>query len=124
MSISTSKRRLKELADEAGIVQVRQEPLLCRPAAKGTPSPATEADHIKAIALLAELRKNKPGYKDARDGVKGIFRTKTKIEKRNNPENWQWSCEELDEGLAAVIDGVVDTGEDLNFWADSIQSTS
>ena len=101
-------RRLKELADEAGVVELARDPPL---RASAAPAPvATEANRAQAISLLAQRRVQKGGHKDAGKGIKGVFRSSTKKEQLNDPKNWQWSNEELDEALSAVIDNA-DTGQ-------------
>jgi hypothetical protein len=108
MSNTINARRLKELADEAGVVELARDTLLRDSA---VPAPvATDANRAQAISFLAQRRVQRGGHKDPGKGIKGVFRSSTKKEQLNDPKNWQWSNEELDEALSAVIDNA-DTGQ-------------
>lgn len=98
---TSGTRRLKELATQARVFAVAQELPLQRPSRLTTD--VSDADRAQAISLLAERRRQRPDFKDAGDGVKGLFRRATTKEKLNNPENWTFSANELDEGLEAVV---------------------
>ncbi|KAF2728574.1 hypothetical protein EJ04DRAFT_477137 [Polyplosphaeria fusca] len=97
------RRSLQELVQEAGIspVQTRQP---CLPAPQQPAIVASEEDHTLARELLVEQRRNDPDYKDPGKQLKRIFRSSKEKEKLQDTAQWQFTQEEVDRALSAVID--------------------
>ncbi|KAF2470674.1 uncharacterized protein BDR25DRAFT_286818 [Lindgomyces ingoldianus] len=98
-----ARRSLQELIQDAGItpVLVRQP---CLPAPSQPANIASEEDHTQARNLLVDQRRNNPDYRDPGKQLKYIFRTSKEKGKLQDTERWEFSQEELDQALSAVID--------------------
>jgi len=88
---------------DAGLNPVleRQPPL---PAPTQPAILASEEDHALARHLLVEQRRNDPDYRDPSKQIKRIFRSSKEKEKLQDTNQWEFSQEELDRALSAVIE--------------------
>jgi ankyrin repeat protein len=92
------KITLQELIQKAGVAQdVTRQP--CLPAPTETAVLASEDDHAQARTILQDRRAKNPEHKDV---LKRIFRSK---DKKDSQEVAQYSQEELDQALSAVLRG-------------------
>jgi hypothetical protein len=112
------KITLQELVQKAGVAQdVTRQP--CLPAPTETAVLASEDDHAQARTILQDRRAKNPEHKDV---LKRIFRSK---DKKDSQEVAQYSQEELDQALSAVLRGLttspgltqafLDLGAKVNF---------
>jgi ankyrin repeat protein len=98
-----SRRSLQQLIEDAGVcpVLVRQP---CLPAPSQPAITASEEDHTLARELLVDQRRRNPDYKDPNKQLKRIFKTSKEKEKLQDTNRWDFSQEEIDQALSAVID--------------------
>jgi ankyrin repeat protein len=98
----TGRVTLQDLVREAGVTPVHvRQPL---PPPSQPANIASEDDYRSARELLVQQRINSPNYKDPTKQLKRIFRSSKEKEKLLNPLNWEFSQEELDQALSAIID--------------------
>lgn len=97
------RRTLQDLIRDARVHPVadRQPPL---PAPTQPAAIASEEDHTLARQLLVEQRVNNPDYRDPGRQLKRIFRSSKEKEKLQDPSQWDFSQDELDQALLAVIE--------------------
>jgi len=89
---------LQELIQQAGVNQdITRQP--CLPAPTETANLASEDDHLQARTILLNRRAKNPENKDV---LKRIFRSK---DKKDSQEAAQFTQEELDQALSAVLRG-------------------
>jgi ankyrin repeat protein len=98
-----AKGGLQQLIEDAGVspVLVRQP---CLPAPAQPVITASEEDHTLARELLADQRRRNPDYKDPNKQLKRIFKTAKEKEKLQDTNRWDFSQDEIDQALSAVID--------------------
>ncbi|KAF1997746.1 hypothetical protein P154DRAFT_622282 [Amniculicola lignicola CBS 123094] len=97
------KRSLQQLVEDAGITPVFvRQPCLLAPTQSAVV--ASEGDHILARSLLVEHRKNNPEYKDPSKQLKRIFKTAKEKERQQDVTQWEFSQDEVDQVLSALID--------------------
>ncbi|KAF2190601.1 ankyrin [Zopfia rhizophila CBS 207.26] len=98
-----TRRSIQELAQDAGITPVAtRQP--CLPAPSQPAIIASEEDHMVARSLLVDQRRNDPDYRDPSKQLKRIFRSSKEKEKLQDTTRWEFSQDELDQALSAVID--------------------
>jgi len=91
---------LSELIQHAGIAPVTtRQP--CLPAPSQARNLSTDEDHAKARDILIRRRQKNPESKDA--VLKRIFKSSKEKEKALDTTQWEFSQEELDQALSAVI---------------------
>jgi ankyrin repeat protein len=96
------RRTLQQLIQDAGISAVRvRQPL---PAPSQPSILASEEDHILARNLLVEQRKSNPEWKDPNKQLKRIFKSSKEKGKLKDVSQWEFSQDEVDQVLSAVID--------------------
>ncbi|KAF1977804.1 ankyrin [Bimuria novae-zelandiae CBS 107.79] len=98
-----ARQDLQDLIREAGVqpVSVRQPSL---PAPTQPASIASQEDDTLARQLLVEQRINGEDYRDPAKQLKRIFRSSKEKEKLQDTNQWEFSQDELDRALSAVID--------------------
>ncbi|KAF2115621.1 ankyrin repeat-containing domain protein [Lophiotrema nucula] len=98
-----ARRSLSELILDAGIqpVPVRQP---CLPPPSQPAIIASEEDHALARTLLVEQRRSDPDFKDPSKQLKRIFKSSKEKEKLQDTNTWEFSQDEIDRALSAVID--------------------
>ncbi|KAF2708484.1 hypothetical protein K504DRAFT_468816 [Pleomassaria siparia CBS 279.74] len=97
-----ARRSLQQLIEDAGLSPVlTRQP--CLPAPTQPVITASEDDHTLARGLLVEQRRRNPDYRDP-NKLKRIFKTSKEKEKLLDTNQWEFSQEEIDQALLAVID--------------------
>ena len=98
-----ARQNLRDLIQEAGVHPVRhRQPSL--PAPTQPVIIASEEDHTLARSLLIEQRTSGPDYQDPGKQLKRIFRSSKEKEKLQDKSQWEFTQDELDRALLAVID--------------------
>lgn len=99
----SARPNLRDLIQEAGVRPVSdRQPSL--PAPTQPVVIASEEDHTLARSLLVEQRVNGPDYQDPGKQLKRIFRSSKEKDKLQDTSQWEFSQDELDRTLLAVID--------------------
>lgn len=94
---------LQDLIYQAGVQPVvDRQP--CLPAPTQPAIIASEEDHNLARNLLVDQRRNNPSYKDPSKQFKNVFKTSKEKDKLKDINKWDFSQDELDHALSAVID--------------------
>ncbi|KAF2865389.1 ankyrin repeat-containing domain protein [Massariosphaeria phaeospora] len=98
-----ARRSLQELVQDAGILPiVDRQP--CLPAPSQPAIIASEDDHMLARNLLAQQRRNNPEWRDPNKQLTRLFRTSTEKKKLQDTTRWEFTQDEVDEALSAIID--------------------
>ncbi|KAJ4298060.1 hypothetical protein N0V90_005959 [Kalmusia sp. IMI 367209] len=98
-----ARQNLQDLVRDAGVHPIPdRQP--CLPAPTQPAIIASEEDHTLARQLLVEQRVNGPDYRDPGKQLKRIFRSSKEKEKLQDTNQWDFSQDELDRALSAVID--------------------
>lgn len=97
------RRSLQELVRDAGVSPIlERQP--CLPAPSQPAIIASEEDHALARQLLVDQRRSDPDYRDPNKQLKRIFRTSKEKERLQDTSFWEFSQDDLDRALSAVID--------------------
>ncbi|KAF2197925.1 hypothetical protein GQ43DRAFT_379877 [Delitschia confertaspora ATCC 74209] len=94
-------RNLQQLVQDAGVTPlVAPEPCLSAPRQINVST--SEVDRNLAWRMLVEQRKTQPGYEDPNKKI-FLFKSSKEKEKLQDPRLWEFSQDELDQALSAVI---------------------